>query len=221
LKTKALPARWTTTTPPLRAVSWRRLRRRRTTTTTTTPPLRAVIVLGDEDERSAAADAPTAADAPAAADAPTRYATGRDAMRLSIWSDDEHDSDEDVAAPVLEFDSDDVARKEAEDRENELKSEFNIKFKNYRKASGNIDWVAKCPELELSEDFTPDMLMKADMGKIMKEEFMDKDKGGSQFGFFPVMAAVSKGSIGSLMAASFASGLIRRRASALRRETRC
>ena len=49
------------------------------------------------------------------------------------------------------------------------------------------------------------MLLKADMGKTMKAEFIDKDKDRTKFGYLPAMVTTSKGSIGSLMpvAASF------------------
>jgi hypothetical protein len=47
-------------------------------------------------------------------------------------------------------------------------------FKNYRRASANIDWPKMCPELELPVGFTPDMLLKADMGKIMKAELTER-----------------------------------------------
>jgi hypothetical protein len=47
------------------------------------------------------------------------------------------------------------------------------------------------------------MLLKADMGKIMKAEFIDKVKDRTKFSYLPAMVTTSKGSISSLMAASF------------------
>jgi hypothetical protein len=118
-------------------------------------------------------------------------------MRVSIWSDD---SDEETAAPPAESDSDEVDLTLAMTREAELRAEFNKMFKNYRRASAaNIDWPKKCPELEFPVGFTPDMLLKADMGKIMKAELIDMDKDRKKFGYLPAMATTSKGSIGSLI----------------------
>jgi hypothetical protein len=52
------------------------------------------------------------------------------------------------------LDSDEVDRMLAVTREAELRAEFNKMFKNYRRASVNIDWPKKYPELEFPVGFT-------------------------------------------------------------------
>ena len=51
-------------------------------------------------------------------------------------------------------------------------------------------------------------LWKADMGKILKEKFIDIDPEKEKFGFLPKMATASKGSIGALLASGFAERII-------------
>ena len=46
-------------------------------------------------------------------------------------------------------------------------------------------------------------LWDADMGKVLKHVFIDADPTGTVFGYVPQMAATSRGSIGSVLAASF------------------
>jgi len=46
-------------------------------------------------------------------------------------------------------------------------------------------------------------MWEIDVVSIMKEDFIEKDKDHSKYGWLPKMATCSKGSIGSLLASSF------------------
>jgi len=51
--------------------------------------------------------------------------------------------------------------------------------------------------------FTWRKMWEIDVVSIMKEDFIEKDKDRSKYGWLPKMATCSKGSIGSLLASSF------------------
>jgi len=51
--------------------------------------------------------------------------------------------------------------------------------------------------------FTWCEMREIDLVSIMKEDFIEKDKDRSKYGWLPKMATCSKGSIGSLLALSF------------------
>jgi len=56
--------------------------------------------------------------------------------------------------------------------------------------------------------FTWREMWEIDVVSIMKEDFIEKDKDRSKYGWLPKMATYSKGSIGSLLVASFCERLI-------------
>ena len=76
-------------------------------------------------------------------------------------------------------------------------------WKVYRKRMASLEWPIIFPELELQTGYTSFDLMDADLGRVLNILQQD-DPDTSQYGFLPYMATHSRGSVGSLLASSYA-----------------
>jgi len=93
--------------------------------------------------------------------------------------------------------------------EAKLKKDFKVQIKNFCMQAAKIDWSSLSAELNLGLKLPADRaiepmdLWDADMGKVLKQVFIDADPTGTAFGPLPQMATTSRGSIGAFLAASF------------------
>ena len=160
------------------AVAFHKSRR---TDVTTTP----IEVDGEDDEAKARDGDEKKEDKQAAAD------TG--------WSDDEEDHDSGAASPPT--------TKTAAPTEPEVDwgEAFDKHYKAYRKRVATTDWRAMFPELDLPQGELGllDDLIECDITRIL-DTLIEEDPARSKYGFMPYMATGFKGSIGSLLASSFA-----------------
>jgi len=76
-------------------------------------------------------------------------------------------------------------------------------WKVYRKRMASLEWPIIFPELELQTGYTSFDLMDADLGRVLNI-LKNDDPDASQYGFLPYMATHSRGSVGSLLASSYA-----------------
>ncbi|XRB12311.1 hypothetical protein RI054_04g21470 [Pseudoscourfieldia marina] len=84
-----------------------------------------------------------------------------------------------------------------------LSDEFDGAFRQYRKACLKLDWREFAPELPENRLLTPLDLLEADVMRVIKK-LKEADADGSKYGLLPLMATHSIGSMGSLLASSFA-----------------
>jgi hypothetical protein len=110
----------------------------------------------------------------------------------SSW--DEEDDDESAAALAPTLTPDPAV---------DYASEFERCFPAYRREVMAINWPETFPELELKEGFGALDLVKANVIKVFAS-LKNKDPERTMFGFLPYMATHSRGSVGSLLASSFA-----------------
>lgn len=83
--------------------------------------------------------------------------------------------------------------------------EFDKHYKAYRRRMAAIDWREEFPEMELPDgelDLIND-LVSCDITRIL-DKLVVEDPDRSKYGFLPLMATGFKGSLGSLLASSFA-----------------
>jgi hypothetical protein len=64
------------------------------------------------------------------------------------------------------------------------------------------EWSIIFPEIELQTGYNSFDLMDADLGRVFN--ILDEDPDASKYGFLPYMATHSRGSVGSLLASSYA-----------------
>jgi len=109
----------------------------------------------------------------------------------------------------LQFDPAIVPEVTDAQRESDLRKEFQEVHVNYTDQSQSINWDEICPTLqeELGEDEAVDVvkhLLKVDMMNVLKTFFLKDDPDRKKYGYLPLMATHSRGSIGSLLSSSFA-----------------
>ncbi len=82
-------------------------------------------------------------------------------------------------------------------------AEFDRVWRLYRKRMTSLEWSSIFPELGLQTGYHSFDLMDADLGRVLNI-LKDEDPDASKYGFLPYMATHSRGSVGSLLASSYA-----------------
>jgi hypothetical protein len=85
-----------------------------------------------------------------------------------------------------------------------LGEEFDVVYKRYKTACKALQWKEIFPKLPWAKEEVkfPFSLWDVDMGRVMKK-LIKQDPDKKRFGYLPMMAVASLGSIGGFLAASF------------------
>ena len=117
------------------------------------------------------------------------------------WSDDEDDAPAESGLPP--------PSQPAAAPEVDWGVQFDEHYKNYRKRMSKVDWRKEFPEKEFPDgdlDLIDD-LIDVDIMRVL-DQLIAEDPTRAKFGFLPLMATGFKGSVGSLLASSFAERII-------------